>query len=59
MPLQLQPGYPVLLIRRPAFERSGLSRVTLDDRLGLTADEFRVEGDLVCIGPIMSSGEIR
>jgi hypothetical protein len=27
-------------------------RAALDQRLGLTADEFRVEGDLVVIGPV-------
>jgi hypothetical protein len=27
-------------------------RSTIDERLGLTADEFRVEGDLVAIGPV-------
>ena len=27
-------------------------RAALDQRLGLTADEFRVEGDIVAIGPI-------
>jgi len=41
-----------MLIRKSAFERSGISRATLDARLGLTPDEFRVEGELVCVGPI-------
>lgn len=27
-------------------------RAALDERLGLTADEFRVEGDVVAIGPV-------
>ena len=52
MPLSLGAGYPSLLLRREAFERSGLTRAGVDARLGLTADEFRVEGDLVCVGPI-------
>ncbi len=43
---------PTLCIRRAAYEKSGLSRAAIDDRLGLTADEFRVEADLVAIGPI-------
>lgn len=52
MPLYLPAGHPALIIRKDAFERSGLTRSAIDERLGLTADEFRVEGALVCIGPI-------
>ena len=43
---------PTLFIRREAYERTGLTRRAIDERLGLTADEFRVEADLVAIGPI-------
>ena len=53
MPLDVQNGAPTLFIRRDAFERSGLTRAQLDDRLGLTADEFRVEGQLVVVGPLV------
>jgi hypothetical protein len=42
-------------MRRTAYERSGLVRAALDERLGLTADEFRVEGDVVVIGPVYDS----
>jgi hypothetical protein len=52
MPIALSPGYPSLLLRRPVFEKAGLSRAQLDERLGLGPDEFTVEGDLICIGPI-------
>ena len=52
MPLSIREGAPTLLLRRAAYEHSGLTRQTLDERLGLTADEFRVEGDLVAIGPL-------
>jgi len=45
---------PTLFIRRAAYESSGLTRASVDERLGLTPDEFRVEGDLVAIGPIYS-----
>lgn len=55
MPLAVPNGAPTLLIRRAAYERTGLNRVALDERLGLTAEEFRVEGNLVAIGPV--SGE--
>jgi hypothetical protein len=52
MPLQIHTRAPTLFIRRSAYERSGLVRSALDERLGLTADEFRVEGDVVAIGPV-------
>ena len=52
MPIALSLGYPSLLLRRPAFERAGLSRTVLEQRLGLGPDEFTVEGDLICIGPV-------
>jgi len=45
-------GVPTLFFRREAYERADLSRAALDARLGLTDSEFRVEGDLVAVGPI-------
>ena len=55
MAIMVATSAPTLFIRRVAYESSGLSRATLDERLGLTADEFQVEGDLVAIGPIYSA----
>ena len=52
MPLSISDGAPTLIVRRAAYERSALTRVALDERLGLTADEFRVEGGLIALGPI-------
>ena len=52
MALAITQGVPTLLIRREAYERADLSRAALDARLGLTDAEFRVEGDLVALGPI-------
>ena len=52
MPLPVTQGVPTLFFRRPAYERAGLTRAALDARLGLTDAEFRVEGDLVALGPI-------
>ena len=52
MPLSVPSGAPTLFIRRSAYERSGLDRASIDARLGLTPDEFRVEGSLIAIGPI-------
>jgi hypothetical protein len=45
MPLPIPVGYPSLLITRAAFERANLARAGFDERLGLTPDEFRVEGN--------------
>jgi hypothetical protein len=53
MPLPLPSGNPTLLVRKDAFERVGLTRTAIDERLNLTADEFRVEGGLVAIGPLV------
>jgi hypothetical protein len=52
MPVQIPDGVPTLFIRRPAFEKAGLSRSWMDERLKLTVDEFRVERNLIVIGPI-------
>ena len=56
MAIAVTTGAPTLFIRRAAYEASGLSRTTLDERLGLTPDEFTVEGELVAIGPIYGAG---
>jgi hypothetical protein len=40
------------MLRRESYERAGLTRAALDERLGLTDAEFRVEGNLVLLGPI-------
>jgi hypothetical protein len=52
MPLPVTHGVPTLFFRRDAYERADLSRAALDTRLGLTDEEFRVEGDIVALGPI-------
>jgi hypothetical protein len=52
MALAIASDAPTIFIRRAAYEASGLSRETLDTRFGLTADEFRVEGNLVAVGPV-------
>jgi hypothetical protein len=45
-------GQSMLFIRRDAYERTGITRQAIDERLNLTADEFRVAGRLILIGPI-------
>ena len=52
MPLSVTQGVPTLFIRRPPYERSGLTRASLDQRLSLTDSEFQVDGELVALGPI-------
>jgi hypothetical protein len=52
MAIAVATGAPTLFMRRAAYESSGLTRAAIDTRLGLTPEEFRVEGDLVAIGPI-------
>jgi len=52
MPLEIHPDAPTMLIRKSAFERAGLARAHFDARYNLTPDEFRVEGEMVAIGPL-------
>jgi hypothetical protein len=58
MPVAISSGAPTLFIRRSAYERSGLRREAIDERLGLTPDEFRVEGSLIVIGPISAEDSL-
>ena len=58
MPLTLDNTAPTLLIRRSAFERVELSRQAFDEALGLTPEEFRVEGNLIAIGPIVGESAL-
>lgn len=52
MPLPVNAGAPTLFIRKAAYEQTGLVRTAIDTRLGLTPEEFRVEGEIVAIGPV-------
>ncbi len=54
MPLSVTEGLPTIFIRKEAYERAGLVRSEIDSRFNLTDAEFRVEGDLVAIGPLPS-----
>jgi hypothetical protein len=40
------------VVKKAAFERSGITRAQIDQALTLTDEEFRVEHGLVAIGPI-------
>jgi hypothetical protein len=52
MPIKLSHEAPTLLIRKRAFEAHALARSDFDTALHLTDEEFRVEGDLIAVGPI-------
>jgi hypothetical protein len=52
MPLEISPNAPTVLVRKAAYERAGLVRADIDQSLNLTSDEFRLEGDLIAIGPL-------
>lgn len=58
MPLDIPASAPTMLIRREAFERSGLMREAVDARYNLTAAEFRVEGELIAIGPLYEADAV-
>ena len=53
MPVTVPSGNPTIFIRRAAFERAGLARAQFDERLNLTDEEFRVEGQLIIVGPLV------
>jgi hypothetical protein len=52
MPLEIHPDAPTMLVRKAAFERIGLARAHFDAKYNLTPDEFRVEGEMIAIGPL-------
>lgn len=58
MPLKIVSGQPAICIRRDVYEKSGFSRSELDSSFGLTDQEFRVEGNLIVIGPLPSDDSI-
>ena len=58
MPLPISRDAPTVVVKRAAWERSGLARADIDRRLGLTPDEFRVEGSLVAIGPLFQDAHL-
>ena len=59
MPLEIRATQPAVCVRRRAFERSGLSRHDVDTLLALVDDEFRIERDLIVIGPLFGDSTAR
>ena len=58
MPLDLHHNASTVLVRRASWERSGLARADVDERCNLTPDEFRVEGQLLAIGPLFADMQL-
>ncbi|HEX9562336.1 MAG TPA: hypothetical protein VF981_00120 [Gemmatimonadaceae bacterium] len=58
MPTRLPHDHSTLIIRRAAYEAAGIVRAGLDARLRLTDDEFRVDGGLVVVGPILEGAAV-
>lgn len=58
MALNVPTGAPTLFIRKSVYDGNGLTRAVFDERLSLTADEFRVERDLIAIGPIHAPDDL-
>ena len=59
MAQEIPSGQSTLIIQREAYERAGVTRQSIDERLNLTPEEFRVDGRLVMIGPIADDAGIR
>ena len=59
MAREIPAGHAMLFIRREAYERTGITRVAIDQRLNLTSDEFNVEGQLIAVGPLPDDSALR
>ena len=58
MPTPLSHTAPTMFIRKAAFERAELSRQAFDEVLGLTPEEFVVDGGLIVIGPLVGESAL-
>jgi|SRR5579862_7605456 len=58
MALPLTHSASTLLVRKASFERAGLTRTDVDRALTLTDQEFRVEGELIAIGPVFDTAAL-
>lgn len=58
MPLKVPGTNPTVFIRREAFEAGNLQRAELDAAFNLTDAEFRLEGELIAIGPLPSDDDL-
>jgi hypothetical protein len=58
MPTPLSHDHSTVIIRREAYEAAHIVRAAIDTGLGLTDEEFRVDGSLVFIGPIHDAAAV-
>ena len=58
MPIPLSHTAPTMFIRKAAFERAELTRQAFDEALGLTPEEFVVDGGLIVIGPLVGESAL-
>jgi len=58
MPIDIRREAPTILLKRSAWERSGLARAEIDRKFNLTPEEFRVEGPIVAIGPLFGEDHL-
>jgi hypothetical protein len=59
MAREIPAGQAMLFIKRDAYERAGITRAAIDQRLNLTPEEFNVDGQLVTIGPLPDDVALR
>jgi hypothetical protein len=52
MPLTIAANLPTILVRKSEFERHSLTRSEMDATFNLTDAEFKLEDDLIAIGPL-------
>lgn len=58
MPLKVPSTNSTVFVRRLAFEAAGMQRFDFDQKFNLTDTEFRLEGDLIAIGPLPSDDDL-
>ena len=58
MPLKVPGTNSTVFIRRAAFEAANLQRAEFDEEFNLTDTEFRLEGELVAVGPLPSDDDL-
>jgi hypothetical protein len=58
MPLKIPADHSSVFVRRDAFERCSVTRSQIDSRFNLTDEEFRLEGDLIVIGPLPTDDDL-
>jgi hypothetical protein len=58
MPLKVAATNSTVFIRRGAFDTARLQRAEIDGQFNLTDAEFRIEGELIAIGPLPSEDDV-